>query len=353
MIGRDFDLFGTNGNILSSFGDSLDMPFLGPVKVKFVDKTRLAVIDKERGLHIQNLNGNIEAHIMPQKHALSEVELAREEAKRKSKQEADEKKVSEDSEQESEVESVRDLEEGGEGGVLEEDEEPTNYMDLSISDLCTIPMSKNIAVCDILTTTIKQVDREDWVVERHLGEQRGKFDKPQLKRLSGISAFQLGFKVFYAVCERCDRIQILSEGGKTIREVSKSGLLPGEFNDPVNIATYVSPVFMEAAKGSPPEPAWYMGEGTKEDLEDDFEALDNKEPGDFLFVQREGSENVFDGKYITSSGLTSNVTVVKSLPERDIPSTAQLTLNESSVSMMPHPSVWEAVINCPSFRKVS
>lgn len=343
MIGRDFELFGTNGNILRSFGDNEDHPFLGPVKVKFVDKSRLAVIDKDRGLHIQNLNGIIEAYIMPQKHALSEVELAREEAKQKKLKEDKNK------EEEWEEELSGDF---TEGVPTAEDDGPTNYMDLSIADLCTIPMSKHIAVCDILTTTVKLVNREDWVIERHLGETRGKFDKPQLKRLSGISAFQLGFKIFYAVCERCDRIQILSEGGKTVREVSKSGLLPGELNDPVNIATFVSPAFIEAAKREPPDPSWYMGEGTKQELAEDFAALVDKRPGDFLFVQREGSENVFDGKYITPSGLTASATVVKSLPERDTPSMAQLTMNESSVSMMPWPSVWEAVANCPSFTRV-
>ena len=349
MIGRDFDLFGTNGNILASFGDNQDLPFIGPVKVKFVDRNRLAVIDKDRGLHIQNLNGNIEAYIMPQKHVLTEVEQARELVKQKKEQLANEKKELEEYDQESEAESVAGLEDLGH----EEDGEPTNYMDLSISDLCTIPMSTNIAVCDILTTTLKQVDRVDWVIERHLGEERGKFDKPQLRRLSGVSSFQLGFKVFYAVSERCDRIQILSEGGKTIRKISRSGLLPGEFNDPINIATYVSPAFIEAAKGSTPEPDWYIGEGTKEELAEDFDMIASKKPGDFMFVQREGNDLVFDGKYVTASGLTANVTVVKSSPERDTPSTAQLTLNESIVSMSPWPSVWEAVANCPSFIKVS
>lgn len=354
MLGRDFDKFGTNGNILCSFGDNQDLPFMGPVKVKFIDKNRLAVIDKDRGLHIQNLNGTIEAYIMPQKHALSEVEQAREDAKQKKQQLADEKEKKEsieleESDQEFEEDSVVSTSEGDRGAG---EGEATNYMDLSISDLCTIPMSTNIAVCDILTTTIKKVDRVDWVIERHLGEERSKYDKPQLRRLSGISSFQLGFKVFYAVSERCDRIQILSEGGKTIREVSKSGLLPGEFNDPINIATYVSPAFIEAAKGSTPEPSWYMGEGTKEELSEDFEDLPSKQPGDFMFVQRPGSELVFDGKYVTPSGLTANVTVVRTPAERDVPSSVLLTMNESSVSMVPWPSVWEAVNNCPSFVKV-
>jgi hypothetical protein len=394
MIGRDFEQYGTNGNILRSFGDSRDSPFAGPVKVRFVDKNRLAVIDKDKGLHIQNLNGNIEAYIMPTKKEPSEVEKARDEQKKKRDKERDREKGRGGKEKEreegsegvtdkdsdvidlSEMESVAESEcvsdrdacgigslDGdddsigvgrihNDGGKGEEDGEPTNYMDLMIMDLCRIPMTTNIAVCDILTSSMKQVDRMNWVVERNLGEKRSQFDEPQLKRPSGISSFQLGFKVFYAVIERCNRLQILSEGGKTIHTLSKSGLLPGEFEDPVGIATYVAPNFIDAAKRRTPDPTWYLGIGNKDDLSDDFDALENKKPGDFLIIQRESNESVFDGKYVTPAGLAANVTIVKSKPERDIPSSAQLTMNASNVSMMPWPSVWEAVANCPAFVKV-
>lgn len=368
MIGRDFELFGTNGNILRSFGDNQDSPFIGPVKVKFIDRNRVAVIDKEKGLHIQNLNGTIEAYIMPTKHELTPVELAREELKNKKKLEEDSSINTKDTgvAELSEIESVDESEslqevnngrndsvDGGDvNGDIDEDGEPTNYMDVKILDLCTIPMTTNIVVSDLLSSSLKLVDRMNWVIERQLGEKREQFDEPQFKRISGISSFQLGFKVFYAVVERCNRLQILSEGGKTVQVLSRSGLLPGEFDDPSGVATYISPAFIEASKHRTPEPTWYMGKGNKEELAEDFEDMENKQPGDFLFVQRDTNDSVFDGKYMTPGGIIASVTVVKSKPERGIPSSAQLTMNASSVSMMAFPSVWDSVANCPSFVKV-
>ena len=360
MLGRDYELFGTNGNILRAIGDNEDLPFAGPVKVRFVDKVRLAVIDNDKGLHIQNLNGGIEAYIIPKKESVpvkknGDGDVINDDEKSIQTIQKDAGDTSDTEEGVGKEEEKINDTDGGKGGgsdKVKDEGEPTNYMDLSIIDLCTVPMSKHITVCDSLTTTIKLVNREEWVIERHLGETRGVFDTPQLVRLSGVTSFQIGFKVFYAVSERCNRIQILTEGGKTLMQLNKSGLLPGEFNDPMGIASYISQEFIALSKQSAPEPEWYRGEGTKEDLDDDFDDWEDKKPGDFLFVRREGYANVYDGKYVTPGGLVARATVVKSKPERDIPSTAQLTLNEATISMMPWPSVWEAIAHCPLLRKV-
>lgn len=212
-------------------------------------------------------------------------------------------------------------------------------------------MSKNIAVVDQLTNSIKQVSREEWVVERNLGEARTQFDTPQFDRITSVSSFQLGFKVFYAICERCNRVQILSEGGKTLQFIHKSGLLPGEFEDPHHIAVHLTRANTEAAKKPTPEPSWYMGLGSREELEEEMEALEDRRPGVFSVMQRDTNEDIFDVRYITPGGKDSGITLLKTKASADAAQSVQLVMNDTNIRLLPRPSVWDAVDGFSGFVK--
>lgn len=319
MLGRDYEFIGTNGSVFAYFGDNRGNPYRGPGKLKFIDRNRLGVIDSDSGLHVQNLGGSIVARIIPHK--------------------TKEKKKSEDKNLTQElVTSEFDADSN------------TNYMEISFSAFCPVPLTKSLAVADNLSNTVRIVGTELWAIERTLGQKED--GTSNFGSISSISSFQLGFKTFYCICEKGnDRVMILSEGGRVIETIGQSGILPGEFDKPVAIASCVLKHHANAYNDpTPPRPAWYLGSKHVSSCDAAARRLPSMR-GTFFVCSRPQTEGLFDLSYVAASGTITRATIRAS---RDI-ETDELTMSmvlAGGVKLKPWPSVAHVVRNFKEFRKV-
>ena len=59
MLGRDYLRCGDEDYLIASLNDGNGLPYEGPVKVAFVNRNKLAVIDRKKNIHIQLYSGII------------------------------------------------------------------------------------------------------------------------------------------------------------------------------------------------------------------------------------------------------------------------------------------------------
>ena len=317
MIGRDYESVGTNGSVFCYFGDNRGSPYSGPGKVQFIDKNHVGIIDKEYGLHVQSLGGGVTAHILPQKSKSKNHETQ------------------------------------GVGACSSGIEIETNscYLDVSFGDFCPVPMTKNIAVADKLSNTIRIVNMEQWSIDRTLGSaENGASD---FEEISGISCFELGYRTHYCICESStDRVALLSEGGRVLHTIGQSGILPGAFDKPIAIASCVTKSHAQAFNDSTPvSPPWFIGSKPASSCETAARRHTDS-PGTFFVCSRPKAEGLFDMSYVAPSGSIVRATIRASRDDETNELTMCIVL-PGGVKLKPWPSVAHALKNFKDLRKVT
>jgi hypothetical protein len=310
-------------SVLSYFGDNRGQPFLGPGKIKFLDISTIGVIDKTKGFQVLSVNGTFGASISASRRI-----------KTKDTRGGNRKRT--ESEQEEEEES---------------NEDETKYLDISFGDLCQVPLTRNLAICDLNTETIKIVNRDDWTIERSLGQPNPQL-APIFSKLSSIDSFQINFKTFYSLTQfESDRVMIVTEGGNILHVIGESGLLPGQFDTPISIATNILPKHREAASQitSPiPVPGWYLGQLPADQLVEFMRRPVNHSPRNFRICQRPRVPHIFDLVYISSSGILVNCQI-----QKDRVSGEAAMITSTGTKLKSFPSIDHLVRNFDEFYKVS
>lgn len=210
MIGRDFSHVGADNGIYCKYGDGYGYPYRGPVKTVFLDGNTVAVMDADKGIYVQRLGGTA-YYICPPTHALETMKSP----------------------------TASDSEEEDDKRKVETEAFETNYVDVDPTDMCTIPMTENVAISD-RSNVIKIINKYEWFIDSTVGSLGSGLG--MLSRASSIDSFQIGAQIFFVVAE-CgnQRIQILSEGCKHIMSAGGAGPLAGQFRDPVSIAAFSVP----------------------------------------------------------------------------------------------------------------
>jgi len=345
--------------VLSLFGDNRGTPYVGPVKLKFLDKSNLAVIDCDGGLHIQAVKGGITAHIFRKPAAINSLEEGKVDKKVNSlndsvpnANEGDKQQVPTiatlQAHNDNDQDSDSDNEDGGQATYRTAGtyaDENVSYLDVKFSDICTIPFTKNIAVCDSISNTIKHINEEDWTVDRTIGICED--GSTVFENIISIESFTLGYKTYFCVCERdSDRVMVLSEGGHILHTFGTSGILPGEFDRPTSVACCLMPQYAKCISQPVPQPEWYIGIASKDKIDSNVKSNSNF-PGGFRVGQRPKNTCTFDCTFITATGLLARCNIIKN---KETGSAAMLT--SSGIRMKEYGSVWDVVRNYREFKKM-
>jgi hypothetical protein len=311
-------------SVLNYFGDNRGQPFLGPGKIKFLDISTIGVIDKTKGFQVLSVNGTFGAVISSARPIKPKDNSGTGNRKRTESEQSNEK--------------------------FDEDDILTRYLDISFADLCQVPLTRNLAICDLNTDTIKIVNRDDWTIDRSLGQPNPQL-APIFSQLSSIDSFQINYKIFYCLAQlESDRVMIVSEGGNVLHTIGESGLLPGQFDTPISIATNILPKHLEAASQitSPiPVPQWFLGQLPADQLVDFMRRPCNHYPRNFRICQRPRVPHIFDLVYISSSGILVNCQIQKDKLNGEV---AMIT--STGTKLKPFPSVYHLVRNFSEFYKV-
>lgn len=239
------------------------------------------------------------------------------------------------------------------GKEIEEDEEEikTKYLNIRFCDFCQVPLTRHLAICDAHTDTIKVVNRDDWIVERSLGQPNLQM-APIFSQLSCIDSFQINFKTFYCLGQlESDRVMIVSEGGHILHIIGESGILPGQFSTPIAITACILPKFLESSSkiSSPvPTPGWYLGQIPADQLIQFMNRRDQHFPRNFRICQRPRVPHIFDVVYLSSSGILVNCQIQK---DRVTGEAAMIT--STGTKLKSYPSVDHLVRNFSEFYKVT
>ena len=223
-------------------------------------------------------------------------------------------------------------------------------MNLIFSDVSTVPLTRNLAICDRNTDTIKIVNRDDWTIERSLGQPNLQAP-PIFVQLTCLDSFQINYKIYYCASQlENDHVMILSEGGTIQHIIGESGILPGQFNVPTSIATCIESSQHELLLKSPNSivPNWYLGQTTSEHLIEVMKQKQNYYPRNFRISQRLRVSNIFDVVYISSSGILVNCQIQKNKVTGEV---AMIT--STGTKLNSYPSVDHLVRNFNDFQKVS
>eukprot|EP01041_Mallomonas_annulata_P000727 gene727-1399_t len=234
MLGQDYNNFGRDSDIISQFGDNQGYPFQGPVQVSFLDKHVLCVISYDREIFLQNIHGSITDILISENLR---------EKKSKGKNVAQsllyQRQIREDKDEESYDSKSNDTDLIDSANILK-------YIDLSISDICTIPSSKYLLISDIKSHSIKLVNRGLWNTYEEFGIRGrlpGQYDQP-----NSISCLQVQHKKFYITTEiGTHRLQIIdNEGVLLYQTTSGASTEPGRFHLPVSISSYLPKEFKDS-----------------------------------------------------------------------------------------------------------
>ena len=287
MLGRDYSSLGTTGGVKIKHGSGDGVPFPGPIRGRFINKSSMAIIDKNGDLHIQLLSGIVVATI-------SDTEIGEE----KALEDADE-----------EIIRKAHHEATSEDGPPSPGSFPTatNYMNLHPTDLAPVPLSRNLAVADGKENNVKFINHQEFYVDRVIGSPGNK--PGQFQGLISLDVLKIGFNCAVVTCEKfSSRVQVLTEYGECM---ATFGGTPGQhkdsFYEPESVSCYNDPRRHTGKLDDPYIPSWFRGVKSVEELEN--ELAEDYVPGNFLLGQREKNPAQFDMVHVTMQKRHERTTV--------------------------------------------
>lgn len=290
MLARDYHELGSDKSILYRIGDGSGFPFKGPLKIRFLDAHTLAVIEIDKGISFLNINVN------------GYQSLARSPTKNSGMVAG-------------KAHDIADT----------NDSDSVSFLKATATDICRVPLSKNISISDTTSKSISFVDATEWFHKKTMpGQYLG---------LVGVSCFSIGFEAFFCICDSIEKsVSITREGGQVI--CSSCGNPANSFEDPVSMSLYTAAADLSEAIPSPP---WYVGECSMEDLR--YKLPDEAEPGSFLVAKDSDIE----------SPKTYNVVYIDSIWRREMATIAQTEtgtylLGSKDASLI-QDSVWDIIKN--------
>lgn len=228
MLARDYTQLGTEKSILCRIGNGSGFPFKGPLNIRFIDGQTLAVIEKEKGISFVNMG--VVGGGKPGALRLS-------------------------------ADTATGLRETNEADSI-------SFLKASAVDVCRVPLSKNIAICDTSLNTINFIDNKEWFQKKAMP---GRF-----MGLTGMACFSIGFEVYFVICSSFDKtVTIAKEGGQVMAVTS--GDHSNTLEEPTGVSIYTGSADLSEAIPTPP---WYVGECSAQDLRRMLPK--SAEPGSFL-----------------------------------------------------------------------
>lgn len=276
MLARDYDALGTEKSILQRIGDGRGYPFRGPIKIRFIDANTLAVIEISKGISFLSIDSS------------DNVVLGNG----------------------TKIEDTNDLD-----AIL--------FLKVAASDVCRVPLSKDIAVCDTISKSLNFINSKEWFQHKRM--------PTNMVNLVAISCFQMGYEAYFSIYDGDEKsLAICKEGGQVVASC---------VGDPSNVFDSVVSVSMfdgdAQLSKSIPVPSWYMGVCTAEVL---FNALDDEsEPGSFVVAKDANIKTpvTFNVVYIDSLWRKNTATIAKN-------TTGEYLLASKDATLL-QISVWEVI----------
>ena len=66
MLGQEFN-WNESVSIIHKFGDCAGFPFQGPIKISHINESTIAVVDREKRIHIFSPDGGVQRVLVPRK----------------------------------------------------------------------------------------------------------------------------------------------------------------------------------------------------------------------------------------------------------------------------------------------
>ena len=291
-MGRDFAAMGTEDGVKMRYGDGGGGPYPGPVVTRFIDRNTFIVIDSNNVCSVQSLSGKVSGILVPES-----------------------QRPEEESGDEEEDEYAKfDKNKGKKERKVEE-----RYLDIYPVDLCPIPHSSNIAICDKGREQLAVVNRRDFSPEQYFGKEGGGIEKMEFRGISGVDCFSLGQDTIYCVSEKDNhRVQIFTDDGHCLGALNK-GCIPGrgkeQLYSPSSVACYLDPHRENGKLDDMYYPRWYLGEADINTLE--MSLANEYQPGHFFVgkrpnqVEDAGFGTTYDMVYVTRFKRHVRVTIEK------------------------------------------
>jgi len=284
MMGRDFQAMGTEDGVKMRYGDGGNYPYMGPIRVRFIDKNTIAVIDANKVVSLQNLGGKCMLRGAP-------IE---------------------------QKPPPKDDDDDSDDGYGAKEVDKTHYIDLNPSDLVAFPGTSNLAVTDEKLHKFLHINKRTWEVENEYGKEGQKAG--EFKGISGVDCFKLGTDVLFCISEaQQHRIQVLSETGEPLAAFgggNEGGFLQSGHGDdsfffPLGISAFLEPNKRNPGSlGDTHYPRWYLGEASIDEIE--AKLADEYIAGHFFVGRRPGFPHIFDLVYVTSKRRHIRTTIERS-----------------------------------------
>jgi hypothetical protein len=195
MLARDYTQLGEEKSILHRIGDGAGFPFKGPLSLRFIDASTLVVIEKEKGVSF--LTVSAEGSGDGKKSSNNAPAGTFNGGSFKCNFNVDSNSSGNGSGSGS----------GNKGTELAEmnEAEAITFLNITATDICRVPLSKNIAISDTTEQTINFIDSKEWFQKKKMpGKYLG---------LVGVSCFSIGFEAFFAICDAVEqKVIIVKEG---------------------------------------------------------------------------------------------------------------------------------------------
>ena len=285
MLARDYYQLGGEKSILRRIGDGNGFPFRGSTTLRFIDETTLAVIEQDKGISF------LYVHIDQKGKFIA--------SKEKNTQRTGDRGT--------------DMADTNEADTV-------SFLSVTATDVCKVPLSKNIAICDTTTKAINFVDENEWFQKKVMPKT--------FVGLSAVSCFSIGFEVLFVICDKIEQsVTICREGGQ---------VLFSSFGDPGN--TFQEPVSMSVYSGQAdlsegiPTPSWYVGECSADDLQAKIQ--NDAKPGSFLVAKDKDiqSPKTYNIVYVNSIWRREMGTIVENTDGTYLLASKDASLIQDSVS---------------------
>jgi len=351
MLGRDYSLVGAQHTVVGRLGDwSL---WRGRVRVRWLNRSSLFVLDNQNTLFVVSLRGNVEVRL---KNALAEKD--ENDAGLSKRDEEDFSYWFEDPR--SLLISRKDKEDYAMEQrrlVAISKAEYVEPMKAIRANLRAVDFARlmnddvlEILVADVSTQMIKVLERDSWNIIRSIGGLGNALGSHY--GISGIDTFRIDedTTLICTLDSELNRVQIFEASGNPLATFGEEGPKYGQFRRPCAISALVKTPSWHHGEGPIPknsalrDPDWFRGNCEKDVLEAYLmdSGLDIS-AGDFAMGRRVDNPRIYDLVYMNKSFRTAHI-VIRRVPQNE-GGRGVFIQTKDGRGQVTYPSIWHLILD--------
>jgi len=265
MLGKDYQTLGTQEGISLK----IDEPIEGPIKIKFISRDLIGIIDVKKTLHLHSLSKGPISKIKSDPYSILNVE--------------DEEDI-----------------------VNKQLISNEKYLKMFIYDMTPLS-TKSIAICG----KNPNIEVMDIITNQFLTPIARKAEARELHNpnfsSTNIEAFTIGKDTLICSCQSAvNRVQVFDVQGNVLASLGgEAGVLPGQFRHPVSISCYTDITARSSNIDTQITPLWY-NEKPSDNLLDQIKF---QPPGSFFVVKKLNTDIFFDLFFVDDYENVNNCTI--------------------------------------------